>query len=378
MLPLNLMMKVGMGSLVNVRMAPSLSVLSSLPSMASSARGYYGQGDQSSFSQLNPPSNFGLMIVPEKQAYVVERFGRFSRVLSPGLHFLIPSPVDRIAYVHLLKEQAIPIQSQQAITRDNVTITIDGVLYIKIIDAVKASYGVENALFAVGQMAQTTMRSELGKITLDKTFEERDSLNQSIVKTINEASEAWGLTCLRYEIRDISPPRGIVQAMELQAEAERRKRASILESEGLRQSKINVAEAEKTTVILASEAFREQAINRASGEAEAILRTANATADSIKVVAEALAEKGGSEAASLRVADAYISSFKELAKASTTMLLPTSLSEPATMVAQALALFKKVGTAQGAAAEASDRPETMPETLTQTHDQSKPFTLRKS
>lgn len=219
-------------------------------------------------------------------------------------------------------------------------------------------------------MAQTTMRSELGKITLDKTFEERDSLNQNIVKSINEASEAWGLTCLRYEIRDISPPRGIVQAMELQAEAERRKRASILESEGLRQSKINVAEAEKQTVILASEAFREQAINRASGEAEAILRTANATASGIKVVAEALAEKGGSEAASLRVADSYISSFRELAKSSTTMLLPTSLSDPASMVAQAMAIFGAVGTAR----PGQPKPDILPETQVQADQK---FTLRK-
>ncbi|GIL82268.1 hypothetical protein Vretimale_7233 [Volvox reticuliferus] len=290
---------------------------------------------------LTPPANVGVLIVPEKTAYVIERFGRYQGTLGSGLHFLIPL-VDRVAYVHSLKELAIPISQQTAITKDNVTITIDGVLYVKVMDAFKASYGVDNALYAVGQLAQTTMRSELGKITLDKTFEEREALNHNIVRSINEAAEAWGLQCLRYEIKDIMPPRGIVQAMELQAEAERRKRANILESEGVRQSKINVAEAEKQQVILASEAARQQAINMAQGEAEALFATASATARSLDVVSEALTRGGGADAAALRVAEKYLEAFRQLAKETTTLVLPANASEPTAMVTQAMAIYKSL------------------------------------
>jgi len=308
-------------------------------SSASAQASRQWRGPESAYQPLQPPVNIGVVIVPEKTAYVVERFGKYHSTLGAGLHFLLPV-VDAIAYVHSLKELALSITQQTAITKDNVTITIDGVLYIKVVDPHKASYGVDNALYAVSQLAQTTMRSELGKITLDKTFEEREALNANIVASINGAAEAWGLTCMRYEIKDILPPRGIVQAMELQAEAERRKRASILESEGARQSSINVAEGSKQQVILASEASKQEAINRAAGEAEAILRTSAATAQAIQSVAAALKSGGGSDAAALMVAEKYVQAFSNVAKQSTTLLLPAHTSDPASFIAQALSVYK--------------------------------------
>ncbi|KAF6265999.1 hypothetical protein COO60DRAFT_1676377 [Scenedesmus sp. NREL 46B-D3] len=284
--------------------------------------------------------------------------------------------VDKIAYVHTRKEMAIPISHQTAITKDNVTITIDGVLYVKVMDPVRASYGVDNALYAVGQLAQTTMRSELGKITLDKTFEEREALNLAIVASINAAAEAWGLQCMRYEIKDITPPegehkrrqqqqqqhcglsglesialasaglvKGIVVAMELQAEAERRKRASILESEGQRQAVINVAEGSKQEVILNSEASKQAAINEAMGEAQAITARAQATASGIRMVAAELGASGGASAASCawRSSISWVPgfvAFRQLAKEGNTLLLPANAADPASMVAQALSVYQ--------------------------------------
>jgi regulator of protease activity HflC (stomatin/prohibitin superfamily) len=286
------------------------------------------------------PANTIIKFVPQQQAWIVERFGKFNRLLEPGLAILMPV-VDQIKYVKTLKEVAVEIPTQSAITQDNVTIAMDGVLYYRVVDPYKASYGVEDSDFAVTQLAQTTMRSELGKLTLDKTLAERDQLNVNIVQAINDAAVAWGIKCLRYEIRDIQPPESVVKAMHSQVSAERQKRAQILESEGTRQAAINVAEGEKQSQILASEAARQEKINAASGEAEAILLKAKAEAASIQVVSQAIAADG-ERAVGMIVAQKYIQAFEKLAKEGNTLLLPANVSDPAGIITQAMSIYKTV------------------------------------
>ncbi|XP_074992195.1 stomatin-like protein 2, mitochondrial isoform X3 [Calonectris borealis] len=287
------------------------------------------------------PVNIGVLFVPQQEAWVVERMGKFHRILEPGLNFLIPL-LDRIRYVQSLKEIVINIPEQSAVTLDNVTLQIDGVLYLRVMDPYKASYGVEDPEYAVTQLAQTTMRSELGKLSLDRVFRERESLNANIVDAINQASDCWGIRCLRYEIKDIHVPPRVKESMQMQVEAERRKRATVLESEGTRESAINVAEGQKQAQILASEAEKAKQINKAAGEASAMLVKARAKAEAIQLLAAALAQRHGNAAASLSVAEQYVSVFSKLAKDSNTVLLPTNTGDVTNMVAQLYILKSKM------------------------------------
>ncbi|CAH8465097.1 unnamed protein product [Schistosoma turkestanicum] len=281
------------------------------------------------------PINTGLLIVPEKEAWVIERLGKFHRTLEPGLNFCIPF-LDRIAYIQSLKEVAIEIPDQSAITSDNVVLQLNGVLFLKVKDPYLASYGVSEAEFAITQLAQTIMRSEIGKIILDNVFKEREALNFQIVQALGKASEPWGIECLRYEIRDVQVPQKIKEAMQMQVEAERKKRASILESEGQREAAINRAEGLKRSQVLESEGHQIQIVNKASGEAEATERLAEARANSIQIVARAIGAKRGADAVQLTIAEQYIEAFSALAKTTNTVLLPSHSGDVASMVTQLL------------------------------------------
>ena len=275
------------------------------------------------------------IVVPQQSAYVVERLGRYSGTLSAGFHILVPF-MDVIRYKHSLKESAVDIPAQVCITRDNVQVQVDGILYLKVLNPERASYGISDYLFAISQLAQTTLRSEIGKIDLDKTFEERMNINASVVAELDKASEPWGVKVLRYEIKNITPPHDVLAAMEKQMRAEREKRAVILTSEGARDAAINTAEGEKQQVIKASEARKQQQINEAEGEAAAILSVATATAEGIRRVAESIKLPGGYEAVQLRVAEQYVAQFGHLAKESNTMILPASVSDVGSMIALAM------------------------------------------
>ena len=274
------------------------------------------------------------VVVPQQSAYVVEYLGKYSRTLSAGFHILVPF-VEVVAYRHSLKEQAIDIPEQTCITRDNVQVGIDGVLYLRVLDPQLTSYGITDYIFAIIQLAQTALRSEIGKIDLDRTFEVRAAINANVVAELDKASEPWGVKVLRYEIKNINPPRDVLSAMEKQMRAEREKRAVVLTSEGERDAKINEAEGDKQRVIKASEAAKQQQINEADGEAAAILAVATATAEGLRQVAISLREPGGAEAMQLRVAESYLFQFGNLAKAGNTLVVPANLSDLASMVALA-------------------------------------------
>src|SRR5688572_27691293 len=259
------------------------------------------------------------VVVPQQNAYIVERLGKFSGTLNAGFHILIPF-MDVIRYRASLKEEAVDIPEQVCITRDNVQVAVDGVLYMKILNPERAYYGISNYTFAITQLAQTTLHSEVGKIELDRTFEERSNINIQVVTELDKASEAWGVKVLRYEIKNITPPKDVLAAMEKQMRAEREKRAVILNSEGVRESAINTAEGEKQQVIKASEANRQQRINEAEGQASAILAVANATAEGIRQLASAIQSPGGSQAVQLRVAEQYISQLGNIAKEGNTLV----------------------------------------------------------
>ena len=281
-----------------------------------------------------------IKVVPQQTAFIVERLGKFHGVLQPGINWVIPF-LDRVAYKHSLKEKAIDIPEQICITRDNVQVRVDGVLFLQVIDPQRASYGIGDYIFGVTQLAQTTMRSEMGKIDLDKTFEERTTVNQAVVHAIDEAAIGWGVKMLRYEIKNITPPQSVLHAMEKQMQAERERRALILQSDGEKMAAVNAAEGQKQKVVLESEALKTRQINEAEGQAEAIKSVAEATAEGIRVVAAAIQEKGGMDAVQLKVAEQLVQQFGNLAKSTNTMILPANFGDMSSMIATAMSVVKQ-------------------------------------
>jgi regulator of protease activity HflC (stomatin/prohibitin superfamily) len=280
-----------------------------------------------------------IRTVPQRSAFIIERLGKYNSTLEAGFHILIPF-VDKIAYKHTLKEQALDVPSQVCITRDNISVEVDGILYLQVIDPMKASYGINNYQFAATQLAQTTMRSVIGKLELDKTFEERDTINITIVEAVDKASEPWGVKVTRYEVKNIVPPQSIKDAMEKQMRAEREKRALIAESEGDKQAKINRAEGDKQEMIAKSEGEKQKRINEAEGRGQEIERVALATAKGIREIAAAINEKGGMNAVNLRIAEQYVGAFANLAKVNNSVIIPTNMSDIAGMIATALTIVK--------------------------------------
>ena len=280
------------------------------------------------------------VVVPQQSAFVVESLGKYSRTLRAGFHILIPF-IESVAYRHSLKEIALDIPEQVCITNDNVQVGVDGVLYLQVLDPERASYGISDYVFAISQLAQTTLRSEIGKIALDRTFEERAMINASVVAELDKASDPWGVKVLRYEIKNINPPHDVLSAMEKQMRAEREKRAVVLTSEGERDAKINEAEGEKQRVIKESEAAKQQQINEAEGEAEAILAVATATSKGLYRVAQSLVVEGGETAMQLRIAEAYITEFGKLAKEGNTLVVPSNLTDLSSMIALATTIARK-------------------------------------
>ncbi len=280
-----------------------------------------------------------IRIVPQKQAFIVERLGKYATTLEAGFHVLLPF-VDRVSYRHTLKEQAVDVPPQQCITKDNIAVEVDGILYMQVVDPKKASYGIDNYRFAATQLAQTTMRSVMGKLDLDKTFEERDVINSAIVEAVDKASDPWGVKVTRYEVKNIMPPQSIKDAMEKQMRAEREKRATIAESEGDRQAKINRAEGDRQEMIARSEGEKQKRINEAEGRAVEIQRVAEATAEGIHKIAAAISDKGGADAVNLRIAEQYLDEFGKLAKTNNTMIIPSDLANIAGVIKTATSVLK--------------------------------------
>ncbi|MBL8360934.1 MAG: paraslipin [Rubrivivax sp.] len=289
-----------------------------------------------------------LKIVPQQHAWVVERLGKYDRTLAPGLQFLVPF-VDRVAYRHSLKEVPLDVPSQVCITKDNTQLQVDGILYYQVTDPMRASYGSSNYIVAITQLAQTTLRSVIGKMELDKTFEERDAINATVVAALDEAALNWGVKVLRYEIKDLTPPAEILRSMQAQITAEREKRALIAASEGKRQEQINLAEGQRAAFIAKSEGERQSEINLAQGEAAAILAVAEATAEALRKVAAAIQSPGGEAAVQLKVAEKAVDAYANLARVNNTMIVPGNMTEVATMIASAMALMRGPGAAGGAA-----------------------------